>query len=840
MLELPKNTPDLVDTGLMLFREVGENLTIEAQAVERERGVVLSEMRTRDTPEFRAYKARSKVWYEGQLLADRMPIGTKEDVEGATRELIEEYYHRNYQPERAFLIVTGDIDQASTEKLIADIFGSWKGVGPNVADPDLGTPKQRSIVATSHIEPNLAERLTVTWFQPSGWEADTLEVRVGHSRWWMATAILNRRLERLARAEKPPFVSASVGRGENRGISNTFGMSVATKPGNWQRGMAAANQEVRRALEHGFTEGEIRRELKEWRASLEDAAGSASTRTTSDLASEIASDFSDGHVFTHPGVQLAIFEKYAPTLSPANVLAGLKEVVQGNGPVIVLTSNEPVQGGDAAIASAYEASSQVPVAEITRQDSKDFPYTSFGTAGTVTGRQHLDDLDVSLIQFSNGVRLNFKKTGFEKDTINVAVRFAGGLLALHKSKPGTYWMLPFSFSEGGLQKLTTDELEESTAGKIVGASLGLDDDAFEFDGKTRPQDMLLQMQLLAAYATDPAYRSNGLERLQASAESDLRSFSSSSGRVLFRESSGLLHSGDKRWAFPTLAQLQAIKMTDVKSAISPALADAPIEITVVGDINEDEVIKAVSATFAALPKRLTRFTEPAGARSVHFPSASTRVAYEHEGSVDQASAFVAWPTQEFYADRRKSRAITLMKEMIQVRLTDEFREAQGATYSPSAQTSFSTTYPGYGFLEASAETKPELVENFYKTLDRVVDEMKSGKFTDDLIDRARTPVVKNLEKSRLSNGYWQGALGDIQTEPRSIETIRTQIQDYADVTRQEIVDVANRFLVQARRIEIRVLPKKKQAMREPSICSFPAKAYVKLQLKVAAPCDKAA
>ncbi|MFA5600966.1 MAG: insulinase family protein, partial [Phenylobacterium sp.] len=55
-LDLPRTDAETVDTSLMLMREVASNLLIEPAAVDRERGVVLSEERSRDTPAYRVYK----------------------------------------------------------------------------------------------------------------------------------------------------------------------------------------------------------------------------------------------------------------------------------------------------------------------------------------------------------------------------------------------------------------------------------------------------------------------------------------------------------------------------------------------------------------------------------------------------------------------------------------------------------------------------------------------------------------------------------------------------------------------------------------------------------------
>jgi zinc protease len=806
MLELPRNSADLVDTGLMLFREVGENLNLDPKAIEREKGVVLAEQRSRNTPEYRALEARWKLWYEGQLLANRLPIGLKETIEAATREKLLEYYQRNYRPERALLVVVGDIDVNDVRQKIERSFADWKGSGADVPDPDMGVPQARGLTGAVVIEKNLPESVTVNWIGPASQDIDNTQSRSRDARWWMANAIVNRRLERLARGANPPFISAGVGYSRERGVGNSYALSVSSKPGTWRTALAAAEQELRRALEHGFSAAEIEREAKEWRAGLEDAVASAATRQSSRLAGSIVSGFDGRTVETSPADELALFGAYAPSLTPKAVQAGLREISKGYGPIVVVSSAEMIADGSAAVTDAFTRSSRAKVAPLAERSMLAFPYDNFGAPGKVAERRVIEDLGVSLIRFENGVRLNIKRTDFDKDTASVTVRFAGGFLSLPRDRVGLYWMLPFAFSEGGLKKLTTDELEEALAGRIVSMSARLGEDAFVFSGGTNGKDLALQLQLLAAFATDPAYRPEGLERQLASAEDDLKQFNSSPGRVLSREVSSLLRARDLRWKFPTLADLQSISMKDLEAVVAPALSSAPLEVSIVGDMMEEDAIRAVSATFGALPSRPTQFKAPDGARAVTFPTGGGKYRFMHEGAPDQALAYVAWRGPGFYSDMRRARTLSLLREIIKVRLTDEFREAQGAAYSPTASASFSSVFPDFGFIAASSETKPELVEDFFRTVDEVINEIVSGKLTDDAIERAREPLVKALEKNRLGNGFWVGAIADLQSDPRAIEAIRTQISDVSSVTRKDVVDAARAWLRPGERVEIRILP----------------------------------
>lgn len=807
MLELPKNDADIVDTGLMLFREIGDRLTLDPAAIDREKGVVLSELRTRNTPEFRAFEARWKLWYEGQRQADRLPIGTAETIKGATRDLLADYYARYYRPERTLLVAAGDFDVAAMEAKIKAKFSDWQAQGAPTADPQQGPVKERGLTAASRVETNLPESITVSWFQPSDDATDTAKERELNAQRALAFEVVNRRFSRIERERDAPFVAANIGRSVTRGASAGVTLSISARPGQWRRALTVAEQEVRRALTHGFHDSEVAREVKEWRAGLEDSVAKAGTRHTSNLADAIVSEFSNRGVFSHPNVDLALFERYAATLTAETASARLREMVAGQGPIVFVSSGQAIAGGDTAIASAFEDSRKADVAAPSKQESKPFPYADFGAPGQIAERAEIDDLEVTTLRFANGVRLNVKKTAFESDTIYIGARFAGGYIHMPRDKIGLDWALPFGFMEGGLKRLTPDELEEALTGKIVSTGVGMDEEAFEFGGRTNARDLKLQLQVMAAFATDPAYRTNGMERLQAAAENFIKQYSSSPGRVLSRETPALLRSGDPRWAFPTLKQMQALKIEDVERTLQPVLDGAPIEITIVGDVKIDAAIAAVGATFGALKPRADKLTERPGARDVRFPPAAASRKFTHEGRADQASAYVAWPGPDFFSSPRRARTISLMREIMKVRLIEEFRENQGATYSPSVSTWYSGALTDFGYITASAETRPDLVEGFYATVNEIVGELKAGKFDDDVIRRARAPLIESIETDRRSNGFWTGALEDIQTAPHALASIRSQLSDLQSISKDEIVAAAKTYLDDKRRIEVRVLPK---------------------------------
>jgi zinc protease len=166
-LDLPNASDDLIDTGLMLMRETGGELTIDPAAVDRERGIILSERRARDTYQLRSLIDQLDFQMKGMKVANRIPVGTEEVIKTAPPARLRDLYERYYRPERATLVMVGDFDPAAVEAKIKARFSDWKGRGPAGADPDIGDiDYKRAAAADDFIDPAIQDSVTVAAFKP--------------------------------------------------------------------------------------------------------------------------------------------------------------------------------------------------------------------------------------------------------------------------------------------------------------------------------------------------------------------------------------------------------------------------------------------------------------------------------------------------------------------------------------------------------------------------------------------------------------------------------------------------------------------------------------------------
>src|SRR3546814_16270703 len=97
----------LIDTGLMLMRETASELTIDPAAVDRERGIILSERRARDTYQLRSLIDQLDFQIRGMTVADRIPVGTEEVIRPAHAGRRRDTYDRYYPPALAAPVTVG-------------------------------------------------------------------------------------------------------------------------------------------------------------------------------------------------------------------------------------------------------------------------------------------------------------------------------------------------------------------------------------------------------------------------------------------------------------------------------------------------------------------------------------------------------------------------------------------------------------------------------------------------------------------------------------------------------------------------------------------------------------
>jgi zinc protease len=804
-LDLPKADEDTVDTSLMLLREVASELTLNQDAINRERGIVLSEERLRDTPGYEVLKQDFAFTLKGLRAPERFPIGQVEVIQHATHQLLEDYYRKYYRPQRAVLVAVGDFDPDAMEAKIKSRFGDWAAAGPDGGDPDLGKPAARGAQARAIVQPGGPQMVQLEWTNPPDRSADSIAKRRHATIEALGFGILNRRLDRLVRADDAPFIGAGAYRQDEFHSVRVTTIQANIRPGEWRKALDAEVAAVRQLLQYGVSADELAQQIDSQRAALKSTVQGAATRTTPSIAEDILATLDVPEVETSPAEDLALFEAAVKGLTPAEVDDALKAAFSGNGPLVTTATPEPIPGGESALSAALAQDLAAPVAAPSAQAALHWPYESFGPTGQVAERRDITDLDTVFVRFANGVRLTVKPTKFSDGQILVQARVGQGLISLPTDRVSPNWAAAAAFPEAGLDQITAQDLEQVLRSKIVGKSFSVTDDAFVLSGVTRPEDLETQMQLLAAYTAHPGWRPEAFLRMKSAGPNYLDQLQATPEGVLNRDLGRLLHAGDRRWGLPSRAEIAAEQPSDLKAMLASQLADGPIEVVVVGDTSVEKAIDAVAETFGALPARPAP-PPPLSPRASFPPGTPAPVMLTHSGRFDQAVGLIAWPIEDFLSDTQRARNTAILGEVMQLRLTEQLRKAEGLTYAPSAAAAPSQAFADYGYLAARVEIPPARLDGFFNDVAVIVADLRSHDISPDELERAKKPAVDELERRRQTNEYWLNALANAQTDPRRLAAIRSSIAQLQHVSAADVRRAAEAYLVDAKAFKVEVKP----------------------------------
>ncbi len=805
-LDLPRSDEALVDTALMLMRETASELTIAPDAVERERGVLASETRTRNTYAIRRTRDYLRFLAPETVFSKqfRNPDAPA-TVARADAETLRGLYRRFYRPDNAVLVVVGDVEPGDMAQRIAARFADWQAPAePLVRVAEGAIDQQRDAAAANFVDPDTEYIVRIDRFAPYDAPQDTVEdFRRGLLR-SLGIAMINRRFEQVRNEANAPILSGNASASDLFELADLSTVSLQAREGEWQAALEVGEQEMRRAVQFGFTEAELAEQLANFELGFRTAADQAGARRNAALAGRLLAAAKADRLFVTPQTRLDLFQSARPGVTLEAVNATFAEAFSGGEPLIHVSSKEPVAGGPDAILAAYAASAAQDLAPPADSGAAAFGYDDFGTPGAIVADETVEDLGFRTIRFANNVRLNLKTTDFEEGRVRYAVRIGSGALAIPDERIATSMLMSSVMAQAGLGRHSLDELRRILAGRNVDFGIGSASDRFGASGTTTMADLPLQFAVTAAYLTDPGYRPEALTRFAALLPPYFAKMDATPQAVSSLAVPALLTDGNPRFGIPPREQLEAVTLDDLAAAVGPQLAQAPIEIAVVGDIDEDAVIAAVARTFGALPPRDAALAEHTATRQTQFTDRRGMVTLTHAGAADQALAQVYWPLTDD-DDAQEEATMRMLAGVMDLELTEELREKLGATYSPSASANMSDTYEDFGTFGASAIVAPEDAAAVFDAIDAIAARLASVPVDDDLLTRARRPMLERLALSRKENGYWLGMLSEAQLRADRLDRYRTYERRLNNVTPAMITAAAAEYLLPGNALRIRIV-----------------------------------
>jgi zinc protease len=794
-MDVPKGDAAAVAKVLEWLRGAADGIVFTPAAIELEKGVVLAELRARTSPATVVARETAHFQAPGLRSFGREPGGTEASVRSATAAGLQSFYDRWYRPANAVLVIVGDVEPEALLKAAEATFGSWTGRGPAGARAAPPAPPGRGFDSFTRREPTLPLAESACRIAPSDgprdWSLERMR-REELSQIWVA--ILTERARKAAMRAGSPLLGAAPLINGNLPDARVACLIVIPNQGKWREALAEAQAELRRFAETGPTPLEVETAAEQLRSRLRGAAYQSGTRSSRDLANDIADALVAGRPFVDPAEAMRVYDLLVAGLTPADIKRAFEADWTGSGPLLVLAG--PTDVTREQLAEAWRANeAEAPLAAFADQETGEWTYWKFGKRGKVADRQVFSDF--TRLRFRNGVAVNFKQTDFQSGGVEIRVRFGYGERGLSAADRAPMTLAAGLFPGGGLGRMDYSQIGQALANSTWAFTLEPLTTAFQLKSSTLTDNVDQELRLLAAYMTDPGFRPQMDEKLPTALDLSYRMLGPNPPAVANLALERAAFPG--RESLPPRERIAAYHSADFERMLKPALLQSPIEVTIVGDITEDMARRAVASTFGALPPRPALPPLPEGPGPFrYFPDPlPAPVTTTHEGPADKAAAILAWPLYVATPERRREEySIHLLRSIFETRLLHQVRVVMGKVYAPDVALD-TPDHADQGVLTATLEATPGEIDMLVAAARKVAGELAGGAITAEELDAARTPILARADEALRDNSAWASTIAYAGQDKAALRELTGMRQDLEALTVDDVRRAAATWLARA-------------------------------------------
>lgn len=809
---LPKGDSNSLSEGLMVLRDYADGALLLQDEVERERKVILAEMRSRDSAEYRTLKASFRFEMQNNLVSRRFPIGKRDTLEAMNHERLRRFYETWYRPERLFLVIVGDFDAHQVQPLIKAHFGDLQAKAPARALPDIGTLAHEGIKAFYHHENDIGSTTLAI-------ETMRSEIRPEDSRDWqrrkllqsLALQMLQKRLDQLVQQPDSLLTSASAAGGYYLQCLNYSEIQATSKPEHWKNALAVIEQTLRSALQHGFGISELQRAKRELKSRLKYDIQQAHTRDSKALAQQIIGALSAWTVLQSPQQIGDLLYPILESVSVEQVNRAFSDLWGADHRLLLVTGNVDLTGQpnapESQILHVYQESRRVQVQPHPDTQVAEFPYLPIPAAsGRIIDRKIFDDLGIQHVIFENGVHLYLKPTHFTDNQVLAALSFGEGQSSEPEDQPGLAKLTEAVMNESGFGEMDRITLEDALAGRLASIDLDIREDMFVIKGEAATAELPLLFQLLHTAIEDPGYREDARRLSLKRFEQGYQRLLHSTEGMMQLYGNRFLAGGDSRFGLPAWPEFKQRTLDEIRQWFGTQLRQMPLELALAGDFEPDTVIALAARYLGSLPQRQHRQTYKQRRRP-EFPFGKT-LELTARTDIPKALVVVAYPTDDFWEIGR-TRRLAVLADLFSERLRQRVRERLGAAYSPFAFNRSYRSYSGYGVSKIFIQLDPDRISDIRKEVRFIADHMTEQPPDPDEFRRVLDPTLTQIKDLRQTNTYWlNSVLTGASRHPEQLDWSRSFADDYASITAMEITALARRYLDNRKAATVVITPEK--------------------------------
>lgn len=803
MLPVPLDKPGNLDAGLKVMEDWAFNATLTDEQINKERGVVLEELRLGLGADKRMMdKYLPKMLYNSQY-ATRLPIGTKEVLQNFKPDVIRKFHQDWYRPDLMALVVVGDINVDEVEKKIRENFSKYKNPSKPRERKIFDLPNHKETLVSIETDPDATSSMVQFIMKDSdSYSPDVTVEQYNQSLIeGLTTTMLNNRLREMINSNNPPFTFGSVYHGGTYArTKEAFQGFAMTKEGDQINALKVLLEEVERAKRFGFTQTELERAKSQMLSNLERSYNNRDKTESDMLVDEYVRNFLEKEPM--PGIEWEYEDakKFLPTVTLAQTNEVIKKFVKDDSRVVIITGpkkDHVKMPTESMVLNTFEGVKMADLKPYEEKATIKNLVKPFKSEGKIAKTETDAKLGTTTWTLSNGAKVTFKKTDYKDDEVVFTARSLGGNSIISDADFNKTQFAFAALPEAGVNGFTKSDLTNYLAGKQVNVNPFISGLTEGLGGRTTQKDLGTALELAYAYFTGLNYSPEAFNAYKTKQESMLNNLLSNPQFYFSSEHAKFMNQKNPRFIgiIPTEKEWANTDYKKAYDIYKEKFANAAnFHFYFVGNIDEAKFKNDVLQYIASLPStgKTTTFKDT-GYRQI---TGDHNKVYK-KGKDPKSMVTISYMGETPY-NEKEALALEALGEVVTIKVIEKLREDESGIYGGGARGSMSKVpYSGYNFsisFPCGPENAEKLTKSAITELQKLIDKGPEQK---DL-DKYKEGEYNDHKTHLKDNSYWMNAIARNQLDGSDKYEILNYEEKVKALTVKDLHDVAKKYLTKGK------------------------------------------
>lgn len=818
MKDVPVVRQGVIDSALLILHDWAGFIEPQVEEIDKERGVIKEELRTRDGASWRSTMALISALGRGTKYEERNLIGYLDFLSSFEPEALTRFYHEWYTPNHQAIIIVGDIDVDQVE---ADIKGRFEDLAPAAVD----APQKEVIVVADNEEPIIEiftdpemQYSSVQYFIKRPAESADRASRMTSMRKAIEEAFItqmqNDRLNEVAMSANAPILYGGMNLGRVGVIPTMEATSyvVQAAEGEIEDALRETVEQMERTRRYGFESGEFERARQNLMSGSRNAYLNRGDRTNNSFINRYISNYRFGTAIPSAEDEWRIDSVLIATASLDVVNHRVKSLFSDDNHVVMI--NAPRKDG-LDVPSEQEVLAiieEVMASEISRYEDQELADDLIADDVDLEGAKvvettYNEEYESTEWRLANGVTVVVKPTKLKADEVVLQGSTYGGASILDDSQYFEGRLLPSVMNQSGVADFTAVDLSRQLSGKIASLTMWVSDYEHGLNGMSSPADLETLLQLIYLNFTNPRFSEEDFETFRRQIRANIENQMSDPDFMAGKRFAKVAY-GDHLRARPfDLDVIDGLEFESFEQVHHQLFADGDnFRFTIVGNVDLETLKPLVESYLGSLPVDLS--SVKMNYRDVDMRPARGQIRDDFTTPMEQPKVGVQMLLSgaDLEYSLRSRVVASFLRSALDDLLLKSVREELGGTYGVHANLAISKVPYQHYSLSIDYDTNEEQVEELQSTIFEQLEILAKDGATAEQMNKSREFLLKNFGNTLEKNGGWMAYLNMLYNHDFNYMSDYVNIVE--SVSSDEIAQMMQTILDGDNKIEVLMHPER--------------------------------